>query len=187
MDTQKRKESFWTKNYIYIFATGIPALIMLGVWIADKIGPGGHSLIIIDGLHQYMPFFSDYQDKLREGSSLFYSFQEGMGTNFLSLWSYYLASPLNLLILLFPKSGLNTAVSLIVSLKIVFCGWTFAYAALHRNKVQYRHPGVIPLAVAYAMSNYVIGYYWNVMWMDCIMIFPLIVLLYFSGAVGSAL
>ena len=75
---------------------------MLGVWIADKIGPGGHSLIIIDGLHQYMPFFSDYQDKLREGSSLFYSFQEGMGTNFLSLWSYYLASPLNLLILLFP-------------------------------------------------------------------------------------
>lgn len=176
MDTQKRKESFWTKNYIYIFATGIPALIMLGVWIADKIGPGGHSLIIIDGLHQYMPFFSDYQDKLREGSSLFYSFQEGMGTNFLSLWSYYLASPLNLLILLFPKSGLNTAVSLIVSLKIVFCGWTFAYAALHRNKVQYRHPGVIPLAVAYAMSNYVIGYYWNVMWMDCIMIFPLIVL-----------
>lgn len=176
MNTKKCKETFWTKNYIYILSTGIPALIMLGIWIANKIGPGGHSLIIIDGLHQYMPFFADYQEKLREGSSLFYSFQEGMGTNFMSLWSYYLASPFNLLILLFPKGGLNTAVSLIVTIKIVLCGWTFAYAALHRNRVEYRHPGVIPLAVAYAMSNFVIGYYWNVMWMDCIMIFPLIVL-----------
>lgn len=176
MNRQKCKETFWTRNYIYILSTGIPALIMLGVWIANKIGPGGNSLIIIDGLHQYMPFFADYQEKLREGGSFFYSFQEGMGNNFLSLWSYYLASPFNLLILLFPKSGLNTAVSLIVTIKIVLCGWTFAYAALHRNRVEYRHPGVIPLAVAYAMSNFVIGYYWNVMWMDCIMIFPLIVL-----------
>lgn len=176
MNRQKCKEIFWTRNYIYILSTGLPALIMLGVWIANKIGPGGNSLIIIDGLHQYMPFFADYQEKLREGGSFFYSFQEGMGNNFLSLWSYYLASPFNLLILLFPKSGLNTAVSLIVTIKIVLCGWTFAYAALHRNRVEYRHPGVIPLAVAYAMSNFVIGYYWNVMWMDCIMIFPLIVL-----------
>lgn len=166
----------WKKYYIYILSTGIPALIMLGVWIVVKVGPGGRSLIIVDGLHQYMPFFSDYYEKLKTGGSLFYSFQEGMGTNFLSLWSYYLASPINLLILFFPKSQLNTAVSLIVTLKIILCGWSFAYAALHRSRVKYQHPGVIPLAVAYSMSNFVIGYYWNVMWMDCIFIFPLIIL-----------
>lgn len=169
-------KDIWNKYYIYILSTGIPALIMLGVWIIGEIGPGGRSLIMVDGLHQYMPFFSDYYEKLKTGGSLFYSFQEGMGTNFLSLWAYYLASPLNLLIILFPKAQLNTAVSLIVSLKIVLCGWTFAYAALHRSGVKYRHPGVIPLAVAYSMSNFVVGYYWNVMWMDSIFIFPLIIL-----------
>ena len=167
---------FWKKYYIYILATGIPALIMLAVWIHAKIGPGGRSLIIIDGLHQYMPFFSEYYEKLKHGENLFYSFEVGMGTNFLSLWTYYLASPMNLLILLFPKSQLNTAVSLIVTIKIIFSAWSFAYAALHRNHVKYRHPGVIPLAIAYSMSNYVVGFYWNVMWMDCIMIFPLIIL-----------
>ncbi len=167
---------FWKKYYIYILSTGIPALFMLGVWIFVKVGFGGKSLIIVDGLHQYMPFFADYYRKLKEGSSWFYSFHEGMGTNFLSLWSYYLASPFNILILLFPKSQLNTAVSLIVSIKIVLSGWTFAYAALHRSRVKYQHPCVIPLAVAYAISNYVVGYYWNVMWMDCIFIFPLIIL-----------
>lgn len=173
---KQRLKEIWKRYYIYLLSTGIPALIMLGVWIAAKIGPGGYSLIMVDGLHQYMPFFSDYYEKLKTGSSLFYSFQEGMGTNFLSLWTYYLASPMNLLILLFPKAQLNTAVSLIVTIKIVLCGWSFAYAALHRSRVKYQHPGVIPLAVAYAMSNYVIGYYWNVMWMDCIWIFPLIIL-----------
>lgn len=173
---KQQLKDVWKKYYIYILSTGIPALIMLGVWILAQVGPGGRSLIMVDGLHQYMPFFSDYYEKLKTGGSLFYSFQEGMGTNFLSLWAYYLASPLNLLILLFPKGQLNTAVSLIVTLKIVLCGWTFAYAALHRTGVKYQHPGVIPLAVAYSMSNFVVGYYWNVMWMDCIFIFPLIIL-----------
>lgn len=176
MNAKQRIADIWKNYYIYILSTGIPALIMLVVWIVVKVGPGGRSLIIVDGLHQYMPFFSDYYEKLKTGGSLFYSFQEGMGNNFLSLWSYYLASPLNLLILLFPKSQLNTAVSLIVTLKIVLCGWSFAYAALHRSRVKYQHPGVIPLAVAYSMSNFVIGYYWNIMWMDCIFIFPLIIL-----------
>lgn len=176
MNMRQQLTEIWKKYYIYILSTGIPALIMLGVWIFAKIGPGGNSLIIVDGLHQYMPFFSDYYEKLKTGGSLFYSFHEGMGTNFLSLWSYYLASPINLLILLFPKSQLNTAVSLIATIKIVLCGWSFAYAALHRSHVKYQHPGVIPLAVAYAMSNFVVGYYWNVMWMDCVFIFPLIVL-----------
>lgn len=175
-DSKSPIGSFFSHYYIYILSTGIPALIMLGVWIVAKIGPGGRSLIIVDGLHQYIPFFADYYGKLKSFDQLFYSFHEGMGTNFLGLWSYYLASPLNLLIVLFPKSQLNTAVSLIVTLKIIASGWTFAYAALHRRYVKYRHPGVIPLAVAYAMSNYVIGYYWNVMWMDCIFIFPLIIL-----------
>lgn len=176
--TEKKHKirEFWKNYYIYILSAGIPALIMLGVWIAAKIGPGGRSLIIVDGLHQYMPFFSDYYEKLKNGETLFYSFEEGMGTNFMALWSYYLASPFNLLILLFPKSQLNTAVSLIATLKIILCGFTFAYAALHRNHVKYKHPGVIPLAVAYSMSSFIVGYYWNVMWMDCIFIFPLIIL-----------
>ncbi len=176
MERKRTGKEFWNNNYIYILSTGIPALIMLAVWIYAKIGPGGQSLIIIDGLHQYMPFFSDYYEKLKNGGSLFYSFEEGMGTNFMALWSYYLASPFNLLILLFSKNQLNTAVSLIVTIKIVLCGFTFSYAALHRSHVKYKHPGVIPLAVAYAMSSYVVGYYWNVMWMDCIFIFPLIIL-----------
>lgn len=165
------------RNRIYLWSIAIPSLIMLIVWIANGVGPfGDTSLIIVDGLHQYMPFYSNYHEILRTGGNLFYSLQEGLGSNFLSLWAYYLASPMNLLIVLFPKAELNTAVSLIVTIKIVLSAFTFAYYLLHKQGHRYRDIRVIPFAFAYAMSNYVIGFYWNVMWMDCIFIFPLIML-----------
>lgn len=49
------------------------------------------------------PFFSEFQYKLRTGGSLLYSWDVGMGVNFAALYAYYLASPLNWLILLCPK------------------------------------------------------------------------------------
>ena len=70
---------------------------MTAVCIACKVEPfGDQSLAIIDGLHQYMPFFAEYHEKLRNLDSLFYSWNGGLGHNFLSLWAYYLSSPLNL-------------------------------------------------------------------------------------------
>ncbi len=169
---------FWKKYQIYILSAGSVAFFMMVLWVARGILTGKNSLIIIDGLHQYMPYFADYYDKLKSGDTLFYSFKEGLGTNFLSLWAYYLSSPMNLLILLFPREKLNTAVSLVVTLKVVGSAFTFSYLLSKRKGGADRSLYIVPLSVAYAMSFYVIGYYWNVMWMDCIMIFPLIILGY---------
>ena len=54
--------------------------------------------------HQYAPFFSEFQHKLRTGGSLLYSWDVGMGVNFAALYAYYLASPLNWLVILCPKA-----------------------------------------------------------------------------------
>ena len=52
---------FMRRNYLILLAGVIPACFLLGVWIAEKIGPfGGNSLTMVDSLHQYLPFFSDY-------------------------------------------------------------------------------------------------------------------------------
>lgn len=167
-------KEFVKDNYVYILSFIIPALFMLGVWIAMGIGPfGGHSLTMVDSLHQYLPFFSDYQDKLVNEGSLFYTWTIGLGSNLLAIIAYYLACPLNFIVVIFGKSNLYVAMSLLISLKIALSGLTFSsYAA---NKCKDKHNwGIIIFAVAYALSNYIIGYSWNVMWMDCIMILPLI-------------
>ena len=58
---------------------------------------GDKQILVTDLWHQYFPFLADYQDKLKAGESLFWTWSIGSGTNFFALASYYLASPLNFL------------------------------------------------------------------------------------------
>lgn len=161
-------------HYIVLISGAIPAVFMLGVWIFEKIGPfGSNSITMVDSLHQYLPFFSDYYDKLMNEGSMFYTWHVGLGSNFLSIISYYLASPMNFIVVLFDKKHLYIAMCLLISIKIVLSGASFAYYLGCKCKDKH-HFGIVIFAVAYALSNFVIGYSWNLMWMDCIMILPLI-------------
>ena len=81
----------------------LPLLAMLGIFAAKAVFPfGKESFLRTDLYHQYAPFFQEFQRKLQSGESLFYSFNLGLGSNFIALIAYYLASPLNWYILLFP-------------------------------------------------------------------------------------
>lgn len=163
------------KKYLLLLSFFIPLAVMTACMAIFQVGPfGSNSFLIIDGLHQYMPFFSVLYDKLKEGGSLFYSFRAGLGINFLSLFSYYLSSPLNLFILLFDKTQLNMAVSLLVVLKIALSGLTAGIYFTSKTK----KPGITVLvcSAAYALNSYMVGYCWNVMWLDAVMIFPIVVM-----------
>lgn len=163
------------KKYLLLLSFFIPLAVMTACMAIFQVGPfGSNSFLIIDGLHQYMPFFSVLYDKLKEGGSLFYSFRAGLGINFLSLFSYYLSSPLNLFILLFDKTELNMAVSLLVVLKIALSGFTAGIYFISKT----RKPGITVLicSTAYALNGYMVGYCWNVMWLDAVMIFPIVIL-----------
>lgn len=49
----------------------LPLLVMTGCCIVFGVQPfGDNSLLIIDGLHQYMPFYSVLYDKLKGGETL---------------------------------------------------------------------------------------------------------------------
>lgn len=171
---KKSIKIFFKNNYIILIAFLIPAFFMLGLWIVEGIGPfGGNSLTMVDSLHQYLPFFSDYYDKLKNEGSLFYSWNIGLGSNMLSIIAYYLACPLNFIILLFDKENIYVAMSLLISIKIALSGMTFAYYAREKCDNKFS-PLILIFSTAYALSNYVIGYSWNLMWMDCILILPLI-------------
>lgn len=163
------------RKHVIALSFFMPLIIMIGCCIAFGIQPfGDNSLLIIDGLHQYMPFYSVLYDKLKSGESLFYSFRSGLGINFLSLFSYYLSSPLNLLIVFFKKSQLNMAVSMIIVLKIAFSGMTAGIYFSSKSKKPGLH--VLMVSMAYALSSYMVGYCWNVMWLDAIMIFPIVIM-----------
>ena len=83
----------------------VPMVIMVIIFAQRGIFPfGEESFLRTDMYHQYAPFFSEFRYKLTHGGSLLYSWDIGMGVNFAALYAYYLASPLNWLLVLCPKN-----------------------------------------------------------------------------------
>ena len=90
----------------------LPILIMLLLFIIRRIYPfGDRSFLFSDMYHQYMPFFSELLHKVRGGETLNFSFNVGIGSNFLALFVYYLASPFHIFSLLVPESHLKEFMS----------------------------------------------------------------------------
>lgn len=173
----KKLKQWYLKNMVYVYSVGITFVVMFAMWIFNKLGPfGGRNMMLIDGIHQYVPFFSEYYDKLKNGGSLLYTWDVGMGGNFLSLFSYYLSSPLNIIILLFDKVHLVDGVSLVLTIKFLLTSFFMAYFLKNKRGKKANDIVLAALALAYTFSAFVIGYNWCTMWMDVIMVFPLILL-----------
>ena len=153
----------------------VPVVVMIIIFAQRKIFPfGEESFLRTDMYHQYAPFFSEFQNKLTHGGSLLYSWDVGMGVNFSALYAYYLASPLNWLLVLCPKSLIIEFMTYSIVLKIGLCGLSFAYYL--RKHSQCADFGVGYFGIFYALSGYMAAYSWNIMWLDCIILFPLIML-----------
>ena len=76
---------------------------MLFVMLISQYEPfGNYSMLYSDMYHQYYPFFKAFRRALLSGDSLLYSWNVGLGMDYLGLIAYYLASPLNLLSVLVP-------------------------------------------------------------------------------------
>ncbi len=164
-------------NYCYYLSFLVVVVIMIAVMVAEKVEPfGTHSLTLVDSLHQYLPFYSEYRDKLLTARGLTYSFNVALGSNFSSLFAYYLSSPFNLILTVLPKGAMIVAVNLTMVLKIALCAVTMAYMLIHLGGKKRTNPIVIGISLFYALSNYMIGYFWNTMWLDTIMMLPLIIL-----------
>ncbi|MDF2888700.1 MAG: Protein of unknown function, rane YfhO [Lacrimispora sp.] len=158
-----------------IAAFFVPVIIMIIIFAQRGIFPfGEESFLRTDMYHQYAPFFSEFQYKLTHGGSLLYSWDIGMGVNFAALYSYYLASPLNWLIVLCPKNYIIEFMTYMIVLKIGLSGLSFSwYLRRHFKTADF---GIAFFGIFYALSGYMAAYSWNIMWLDCIILFPLIML-----------
>ena len=159
----------------YIAAFFVPVVIMIIIFAQRGIFPfGEESFLRTDMYHQYAPFFSEFRHKLAEGGSLLYSWDIGLGVNFAALYAYYLASPLNWLLILCPGKYVIEFMTAAIVLKIGLAGLSFTWYLRKRSGVT--DFGASFFGIFYALSGYMAAYSWNIMWLDCIVLFPLILL-----------
>lgn len=178
-----REGGFFSRNVFVIFSFLIPFALMFIAFAIMGCQPFGDKQILVTDLwHQYFPFLVDFQDKLKHGESLFWSWTEGAGTNYFALMSYYLASPLNFLTVLLPAdlfgmnsiNWLNMYLTFSVCLKIGFAGGFFA--AFLRYTFKRDDITLVIFSTAFALSAFFMGYYWCEIWLDTAALTPLVVM-----------
>ena len=120
----EKSKALLERKWIWsLLAFGIPFVAGIIILACFGIYPFGTNCILhIDMYHQYCPFFMELQEKLTSGGSLLYSWNLGLGSDFVSLYAYYLASPLNWLLILCPKAFVIEFMTLITVVKIGLAG-----------------------------------------------------------------
>ena len=165
----------WSWKY-YLLAFMLPFVAMLVALLVKDCVPFGEKYMILycDEYHQYYPFFLSFRNALRNGDSLMYCWDMGMGVDFLGLIAYYLASPLNLFSILIPDSMAMEYFALLTPLKLGFAGLFFAIFL--RNTFGKNDLSIVLFGGFYALCAWAMGYLWNVMWLDTFALLPLVVL-----------
>lgn len=164
-----------TKRAVLIASFFLPVAVMLALFAVKRIYPfGDRSFLSGDLYHQYMPFFSELLHKVKAGENLGFSFHVGIGSNFLALFVYYLASPFHALAFLVPETFLTEFIGYLIVFKTGLCGLTACcYLQKHFDT---EDPGTLFFSMFYAFSGFMAAYSYNIMWVDCIWLAPLIVL-----------
>lgn len=178
----KKESRFWRfveekgkGNLPLVLAFLLPFLTFFICLAIQGLYPFGDNQIInYDGWHQYYPFILKLWDHFHEGTSLLYDWTMGMGTNFLSMLSYYGSSPLNLLILFAPERDFRLLFQLFVILRVGLAG---LFMGLFLKKTT-KNAGfsIAFFSMGYALSGYMMGYFWNNMWLDTVALYPLLCL-----------
>ncbi len=162
------------ENKLYFLAFILPVLSMLIVYLFKGVFPFGDEMYLrSDCYHQYTPYLQMLQDKLRDGGSLFYTWEIGSGMNFMAIISYYLASPLNLLTIIWPGK-IADLVSFFIIVKMGLSGFSATYYLSKR--FGHHNVATVVFGMVYALSSYFVAFNWNIMWLDCMWLMPFVIL-----------
>lgn len=162
-------------NYAYLILAGaIPALLMYLLYVVHLVHPfGDESVLVLDLTGQYIFFFEKLRDILTGESSLLYSFTRSLGGEFMGIFDYYVASPLSVIVALFPKEKILDAMLVLFILKTGLCGFNMGFFL---SKISTKSNGlsIVTFSVMYALTSYAVVYQHNTMWLDAVMWLPIL-------------
>lgn len=169
------------KNWNYIIAFLLPwILVVIHSIVRDSWLTGNGSILSGEAGTVYYGLYVELWDKVHQGGSLFFSWNAGMGTDYLVNLFQYLISPFTLLVLVIPRSGIANMLQFIMVLKWSLAAVTMTGFFMHtkHNRIE-KHKRFMSLVLAacFFFGNVVIQSLSNVSWGDILILFPLALLL----------
>ena len=162
-------KTYFKNKYLYWLSFLLPTCIFASYFLYR-----GQEILTVDLGQQYIDFLAFYKTNLFSNPLNFiFTFSNGLGNSLIGTSAYYLNSPFNFLLLLFSNSSLPTAILLIISLKVGVIGLSsfFYFQKFFKgdNKIF-----ALAASLAFALSGFVVSYNLNLMWLDSLILLPLL-------------
>ena len=160
-------------NKVHIATSFLMALAVYIILLAVcGITPfGDKTWLAYDMKRQYVDYYAYLRTILTGDCNPFYSFSTTLGSGFIGFFAYYLTSPFLAITLLFPVDMMPLAISIIIGLKLAASAATFD---LMLQKLCGRSAYIC--VMAYAFSGYMIANAMNVMWLDVLLLLPIVII-----------
>ena len=174
MEVKKNKimQAILDNKFSYL-AFAASAFVMIIVYYCNNVIPFGDNTVLrMDLYHQYGPLFAELYDRITQGESLVYSWNTGLGSSFLGNFGNYLASPLAIVMLILGHENMPEAIGVMMLLKAGFASAFFSYYL--RKTTGKNDFSIAAFGVLYSFCGFFLAYYWNIMWIDAMALFPLI-------------
>lgn len=151
----------------------LPMIILVTVMIWNGIYPfGPESFLTEDLKYQYIDFYTWFKSVLSGETSLFYVDNQALGSNSWGLYSYYLASPVNLLLVFFDEEHLTDFV--IVSTALKLGGVQVASVFYLRRRFSLGRGCAMVLALCFTWSSWTATQMRNPIWLDALVVLPIV-------------
>ena len=170
------KKKFFKELAFLLLSFFIPfviILILLSVNGYSLFSYDGYTIMSYDMRSQYSSYMNYFRTLLIERGSFVYMGSKSLGGDFMSIYSYYLASPFNLFVVFFEAEAIP--LFFVWSCVIKMCFASFNFYLLVRLTTRFNYYKLIP-AIGYGLISYSFIYMTNFMWLDGMMIVPLAIL-----------
>ena len=150
----------------------VPMAMLAVMCACNGVFPFGDKTFLAEDLrYQYRDFYEWFIRVLHGDASVLYNLNTGMGTNAWGIYSYYLASPVNLLLPLFGSDNIALFVYVTTSLKLGCMNVAMAWYL--RRRFELPRPSAFALALCFTCSTWTISQMCNPQWLDALVLLPL--------------
>ena len=166
------------KKYIKYLIPSIITFIILGIiFYFNELYPfGNRALVQVDADYIYIPVLYRIWDFLHYGGNIFYS-DIGLGNSIYGslIIQGSLYSPLNLLLYFVNRNDIVNFFGLFIIIKICLISFT-SYIYINNKYKNINYYYKILFSILYSFSGFVIFNYFNEIWLDIVILFPIVML-----------
>ncbi|WP_295151859.1 YfhO family protein [uncultured Ruminococcus sp.] len=136
---------------------------------------GDKSIAWGDMVQQTVPLLMDFKDILDGKDGVFLNFANASGMDMWAVIFFFMASPFTFLVKFVDKADMLYFMNILVMLKLMTCGGTASFY-LHRTFRRLDPLWVTGLGILYGLCGYGLMYYQNIIWLDMMYLFPLLLM-----------